>query len=204
MEALFLLFVFLIVLSVITVLGHAIWLMCEYVIQSFSSHQSNPSISPTSVITWRCQTCASHVQVGWDLCGNCGTPRNSKTRSIRDLAAMERQLEVFRRDNKIDVASFQQLCATIEAERTRLTNPQPVSVTPPSEADQKPAADKLQIIDLPEPVRQAVSLSCAEPNPDRLTACPTTEPPLPSRPVRTRRRSFAEVLNAFMEESNIR
>ena len=129
MEALFLLFVFLIVLSVITVLGHAIWLMCEYVIQSFSSHQSNPSISPTSVITWRCQTCASHVQVGWDFCGNCGTPRNSKTRSIRDLAAMERQLEVFRRDNKIDVAIFQQLCVTIEEERTRLTNPQPVTAT---------------------------------------------------------------------------
>jgi hypothetical protein len=117
---------------------------------------------------------------------------------------MERQLEVFRRDNKIDVASFQQLCATIEAERTRLTNPQPVSVTPPSEADQKPAADKLQIIDLPEPVRQAVSLSCAEPNPDRLTDCPTPEPTPPSRPVRAPRRSFAEVLNAFMEESNIR
>src|SRR6185312_12720535 len=111
------------------------------------SHQSTPSISPASVITWRCQTCASHVQVASDFCGNCGTARNSKNRSIRDLAAMERQLELFRRYNKIDVAIFQQLCAIIGDERTRLTNPQPVSLTPPSEA-----------------VRQAVSLSRAEPN----------------------------------------
>src|SRR6185295_10851105 len=171
MEALFLLFVFLIVLSVITVLGHAIWLTCEYVIQSFSSHQSNPSISPASVITWRCQTCASHVQAASDFCGDCGTSRNSKIGSIRDLAAMERQLGVFRLDDRIDLSIFRQLSAIIADERTRLTNPQPVNAaTTPSQANQEPPPDKLQI------VRQAVSLSCAEPDHDRLAASRTTEP----------------------------
>ena len=203
MEALFLLFVFLIVLSVITILGHAIWLMCEYVVQSFSSHQPTPSISPSSVITWPCQTCASHVRVAWDFCGNCGTARNSKARSIRDLAAMERQVRLFRSGDRISVDIFQQLSAIIEDERARLTNPQPVNPAPKSEP-QEPHPDKLQIIDLPEPVRQAVSPSGAEPNHDRLTACRTTEEKPASKPVRAPRRSFTEVLNAFMEESNIR
>jgi hypothetical protein len=118
---------------------------------------------------------------------------------------MERQLEVFRRDNKIDVAIFQQLYAIIADERTLLTNPQPVSVaSTPSQANQESTADKLQIINLPEPVRQAVSLSRNKPDHDTLTACRTTEETPPSKPVRPPRRSFSEVLNAFMEESNIR
>src|SRR5215467_11439509 len=100
MEALFLLFVFLIVLTVITVLGHAIWLMCESVVQGLS-HKETPTISPASVLTWRCQTCSSHVRTAWSFCGDCGSPRDSKARSLRDLAAMQRQLEEFSREHRI-------------------------------------------------------------------------------------------------------
>src|SRR6476659_3669516 len=138
MEALFLLFVFWIVLTMVTVVGHAIWLMCEAVVHSLSSTTKQPSISPASVPTWRCQACASHVRANWLFCGDCGTPRDHKSRLLRELAATKRQLEAFSKDNKIDVTMFQQLNAIIEDERTRLTNPQPVSVAPtPAESNQE-------------------------------------------------------------------
>lgn len=206
MEALFLLFVVLIVLTVITVLGHAIWLMCGFVVRAVSDN-ADPTIIQTSVYTWRCPACTSYVRTGWDFCGDCGTPRDSKIRMHRDLAAMQHQLEVFSKDNRIDVTTLERLSAIIEDERTRLTNPQPAIVAPAtSQPDRESCADKLQIIELPIIIQSDAEI---QPAPTFYSAdSDESHQPKPAaaplRSVRSSRRSFTEVLNSFMEESNIR
>ena len=206
MEALFLLFVFLVVLTVIAVLGHAIWLMCEAVVRGVSPNKETPTISPASVVTWACETCCSAVRASWAFCGDCGTPRDTKSRSLRDLAATKRQLESFRNDNKIALATFQMLNAIIEDERIRLTKPQPVNIAPkpPQQPHREAAADKLQIIELPTIIETETQVQPAFfPTEKEESVRPKETTPPPQSP-RAPRRSFSEVLNAFMEESNIR
>jgi hypothetical protein len=103
-----------------------------------------------------------------------------------DLAAFERQLVRFYRDGKITEELYQQLIARVRAERAPKTA---TDVT-----DRKPVVEKVVV----PSVSSVVTERKVEPLPR------PTEPPPPPPPPRPPRRPFTEVLNSFMEESNIR
>ncbi|HEX2271941.1 MAG TPA: hypothetical protein VHH35_20525 [Pyrinomonadaceae bacterium] len=126
------------------------------------------------------------------------TPKYSDqvTEKLKDLAATERQLIRFHTNGQINDGIFEQLLARIRDEVARLT-------TPP-----KPRPKPQPRIFEPEPVVSA-SLVASE---DKIVIEPIKPiepvepppPPPPAEPPPPPRRPFAEVLNSFMEQSNIR
>ncbi len=134
-------------------------------------------------------------------------PPPAETRRPRpedDLAAFERQLIRFYQDGKVNDEVYEQLMARIRAERqpppARAPAPPPRVITPPRiitppivTRPVEPAVPKSVVI---EPERERPP----EPIPARPSPRPQPPPPPPPPP----RRPFSEVLNSFMEESNIR
>jgi hypothetical protein len=176
MEVLFVLFIF---LGIITVVGHVIWLGVAAVIRwAFVDEQ------------------ARYVPV---------VPRHDPVFSkLVDLKTTEQQITRFHEDGKLDDQTYEQVMSQIRAERTRLVNP-----TPKPEKAPAPAAAPTPVATQPAVV-SVVSVARDEevvikPVPTFMgadDAPPRVEPP--PAPPRPPRRSFSEVLNAFMEESNIR
>ena len=131
--------------------------------------------------------------------------------SLNDLAATERQLVRFYRDGKINEQTYAHLLAQIRAERASIVSP--VNKAPA----QRPVTQPPPPVETPAPVPPQPSVVTAalvasddeiiiEPVPTFIAA---EEPasarvaPEPIPPPRARR-PFSEVLNSFMEESNIR
>ncbi|HET9479378.1 MAG TPA: hypothetical protein VFO72_08540, partial [Pyrinomonadaceae bacterium] len=105
-----------------------------------------------------------------------------------DLAATERQIVRFYTDGKITDEVYEHLMARIRAERT------------PSTTDTTDKTDSVE--EVVESVPPVVIDIDREPPTEPIPVPPTPryEPPPPRPP----RRPFSEVLNSFMEESNIR
>ena len=156
-------------------------------------------------LTWRCETCASHVPDAWAFCGDCGTPRptNSDARTIRDLAATERQLARLFSEGKLDRATFESVKRLINEEQSGLntrSNSRGNEALPNPAKPAQSQQDRTPIVHkpshpIPVPTMHKETL-VSSPQPQ----VETYSTPPPARP----RRSFGEVLNSFMEESNIR
>ncbi|HEX5965966.1 MAG TPA: hypothetical protein VFY51_08540, partial [Pyrinomonadaceae bacterium] len=128
---------------------------------------------------------------------------------FKDLAATERQIVKFYTDGKINDQTYENLLARIREERENLTyRPQP---RPQPQPQPQTAPRPVPPVVRPEPVVSA-SLTTTEDRvviepvqvPLRPAPPPRREPPPPVEPPRPPRRPFSEVLNSFMEESNIR
>jgi hypothetical protein len=168
-----------------------------------------------------------------DYCG-WRKPEGIVVELTKDLAATERQIQRFRRAGTLDDDSYEKLKAQIHQARLKLdsrvgrapvttasavdtpgesTRPQPVSVTqsvaeeavtpltpPPSSVVTASfvATDEKIVID---PTPSFLPHLQADAAPPSESSGPVPRTFIPPRPPR---RSFAEVLNSFMEESNIR
>lgn len=111
-------------------------------------------------------------------------------RPADDLAAFERQLIRFHGQGKVSDEVYEQLMARIRAERATETTDN---------------TDRVKKVVVEERVVQSVSSVAETPRrepPPRPIPPPRPVPPPP--PPREPRRPFSEVLNSFMEESNIR
>lgn len=110
-----------------------------------------------------------------------------------DLAVFERQLIRFYREGKINDDVYELLLSRIRAEREPVFKP-PIVTKPP-----EPAVPKSVVIDIERerPPAQIPAPAYSRPNPPPPPRQPPPPPPPPRRP-------FSEVLNSFMEESNIR
>lgn len=139
------LFVLVILLAIITVVGHVIWVIIREILKWL--FDSTPVVEPDE---------------------------------LKDLAATERQIIRFHTDGKISDEIFELILARIRDEATRQTTPPP-RPTPQPQPRPEPRISEPK----PEPVFKPI-----EP----------IEPPPPPPP----RRPFSEVLNSFMEQSNIR
>src|SRR5688500_14755584 len=174
------LFVLFAVLAVITVIGHVVWLMAAEVVSWF--------LKP--------DTSTNHRPVNYGRIVTDAGPA-SQPRPADDLAATERQLTKFYADGKINDEIYEQLMARIRAERAPAATPPPKRepiVTPVEEVVVESVVIEVdrQRTSAPTPV---------PPRPRYEPPPPRYEPPLPPPPPR---RPFTEVLNSFMEESNIR
>ncbi len=178
MEVLFILFIF---LAIITVVGHVIWL------------------SIAAVYRWAfVDESAYRPQV---------VPRHDPVLSkLINLKTTEQQIVQFH-EGKLNDQTYEEVMSQIRAERDRLVNPTPKPDKAPAPATAPPPAPSP--IAAPAAVVSVVQVENNEevvikPVPSFMgdDDAPPREPP-PASP-RPRRRSFSEVLNSFMEESNIR
>lgn len=205
MDVLIVVLIFLFVLVVVvTVVGHLIWVGVRALIRWMFDLETQPE--------------TSH-QYSYD----------PVTNRLRDLETTEKQIVRFYRDAQLNDETYERVMKQIRAERVRLVQPE---TTRPQEAPRPPTPKPGRIITLeptrpesvvtpdvpipaPEAAPSVVTASFAAPD-DEVVVEPVpsfkvaddepepeprfeefTPPPPPRRP-------FSEVLNSFMEESNIR
>ncbi|HXQ70687.1 MAG TPA: hypothetical protein VN844_09380, partial [Pyrinomonadaceae bacterium] len=116
------------------------------------------------------------------------TPRVVE-RPADDLTAFERQLIRFYREGKVNDEVYEQLMARIRSERATETTDY---------------TDRVKKVVVDERVVQSVPSVAEIPRREPLRPTPPPQPPPPPPPPRPPKRPFSEVLNSFMEESNIR
>lgn len=123
-------------------------------------------------------------------------PHHDHTLSkLIDLKKTEEQIVRFYEDGKLNEPTYEQVMSQIRAERTRLVNPNPTKAPAPP-----PVAPKPVVVSVVPAAKEVVIKPV--PSFTRTDEPPRVEPP--PAPPRPPRRSFSEVLNTFMEESNIR
>ena len=171
-------FIFLlIVLAIVTLVGHLIWVVLAWIgrlIFFDSDYTTNDEQAPRI----------------FDL-------RDGK---LNDLATTERLVVQFYSDGKLREDTYEELMKQLRAERASLSNPH----TPvPKPAVPRPIQTPPSVVSAH--VNTSKEVISIKPVPSFMNAKPEPEyqaPPLPTP--RKQRRSFSEVLNSFMEESNIR
>src|ERR1051325_10267154 len=183
------LFILLVLLTIITLIGHGIWVSIRAFIRLLLRDGDEKNVTRLF--------------------------ESPVAGPLNDLAAFERQLVRFSREGKISDDIYELLLIRIRAERDELLGrtptptppprPAPAPPTPPSVVTPSPVASEI-INPAPtslapeDPVRETVApVRPPRPSPQR----PSPPPPPPPPPPRVRR-PFSEVLNSFMEESNIR
>src|SRR6185503_14812628 len=170
MEALFILLIF---LGIITVVGHVIWLGLAAIYRwAFVDEQ------------------ARYVPV---------VPRHDPVLSkLVDLKTTEQQIIKFHEDGKLNDQTYEEVMGQIRAERTRLVNPTPKSEKAPAPAaTPKTTPAVVSVVSVASNEQAFIKPGSINTGTDTP---PRVEPPPPASP-RPPRRSFSEVLNAFMEES---
>ena len=167
-----LLFIFVVIMAVVTVLGHAIWIAIAAAVRWFVVDDEGSTAKPDRAAT-----------------------------QLDDLAITERQIIRFYAFGKLSDQTYQELLDLLRAERTsvapKVEIPTPVVnlsvVKPPVPVPAQPIAPAPPPLEKPRAVMPAPRVVHKEQKP--------VAPPKTARPPR---RSFSEVLNSFMEESNIR
>ncbi len=216
-----LLIILFILLLIVTLVGHGIWVVLAWFFREFGGGKISarpPSASQTSSAQRPCHNCGESLAIQMKFCGVCGAHRLSLAQEehLRELDGTLRQLERLHQSGALDAVNFRVLKTKIESEREQMLFPdgrpgvarQPSLFTPEARSRAtSPATGK--------PVETArppfiVPETSAERSPDK-------EPPTlgawakdsdDAQPVSTfpkpPRRPFAEVLAAFMEQSNVR
>jgi hypothetical protein len=217
------LFVLFILLLIVTLLGHGIWVALAWFVREVTGSKTNtrpPTILDTSPAARPCQNCGYSLLIKMQFCGVCGAHRltMSQEKLLRELDVTLRQLERLYQAGALNEVNLRVIKSKIEAEREQLLFPhgrpgaakqpdlfaslaQP-RVTPPAPK----ATSKSVTVEAPfiRPATPGGSESKqAAPPPgawakDSDKAKPVAPVPKPPR------KPFAEVLAAFMEQSNVR
>jgi len=171
----------LVVLTIITLTGHGIWVAIRAIVRALLGREKKDErvtrlFEPVS---------------------------DPLSDPLNDLAVTERQLVRFYRDGKVNDETYELLLARIRAERDTLLGrqtkptptpaPAPITTPPSSVVTASFVATDEKIVIKPVPTFIAPEEPAVPPR-------PASPPPPPPRA----RRPFSEVLNSFMEESNIR
>ncbi len=210
-----LLFGFVIVIAVITVVGHFIWWMLATIFRALLGEPAKPA--ETISLNTRCVECGTLLRIGDDFCHSCGRWQVVRTESepLASLKIAARLMDSLLNQGKLDLQTHRAVMKAIEDERDRLINPQGHQPkeeireeipTPRPETVVEPLVKPQAIVveTVPQTVVQnslpATSKS-VEPTPaiDSVVA----EPPASDFQAEPRR-SLTEMLATFMEESSIR
>jgi len=221
-----LLIILFILLTIITLIGHGIWVFLAWFLRTVSGNQkeasfptfSSPTPTPESSApksgSHACANCGEPLTVQMKFCGVCGAhrPTLSEEEQLRELSATLRQLERLHEAGKF-TGDFVELKSVIEAERQRILFPQ----QPPRRAEQPTPRGPIYQ-PLRKPVETPKTSSSPFITPTTFEDVPLTESasragdwskdsdkaPPPAPPPKPPRKPFADVLAAFMEQSNIR
>ncbi|MFN7929106.1 MAG: hypothetical protein U0Y68_14405 [Blastocatellia bacterium] len=216
------LFWFLFALGLITLIGHGIWVFLAMIGRTlFGSNPQQPAethLNESKYASPRapqfCNHCGAVLSAKSKLCVSCGAAAEpALVESLDDLDAMERQLRRFHQQGVLDDLKFNWLEHILSIERQRITQvPPPAEVQPATpHAPPPPQPASVPIEPLPIPVSQAAREEVPLYEPPVALPQPVAEPVTPIAPVYVEptpppppRKSFAEMLAAFMEEKNIR
>ncbi len=190
-------------LIMMTVLGHGVWVVVAALIRAVLG------ISPAPHQAGDCPVCGASNQVVAGVCGRCGANRGSPPETQR--AARDESLIVVRRlrelyaTGAISQAEFEKLARLVD----------PRTATGPAVRDDVEIVEA-EVIEEPagvSPFDESHVPPRREPVPGALTPVPAVPPPHPLDrdepradvpPASTPRRTLAALLQAFMEEKNIR
>jgi hypothetical protein len=221
------LLIFLFILALITAIGHGIWVVGAAIARAVFGADSGEATelrlherhyTPPRQPTF-CDHCGASLGANSKLCFSCGRTQldAADKETLQDLDATERQFKRWREQGALDEVKFNWLDHLLAKERQRLTQP-----APPPPAPQPVVAPET----VPEPIapiriESPASPPIAEPQIARAETphyeSPFTAPqPAPNPQSNSTRvvdrnpqspaprKSFAEMLAAFMEEKNIR
>ena len=192
------LFVILVVVTFITLAGHAVWVLLAMLFRGGPRREPHRECifcgRPTALVKPRCEWC------GKDL-------KSPLAAELADLQAMERQLRRFSEHGDLEPEFLEKLTVRVVEYRRQLQEPTPPKVEPvivaeavreampvatPAKAALAPA--KPQVVRTPQAI--------VKPEPQAARELQSqVKPPAPPPPPR---KSWAEMLAAFMEERNIR
>jgi hypothetical protein len=221
MEILILLLVILFILLVIvTLVGHGTWVLLAWIFRGGKPKQSvrSPTPSLSSPAQHPCHNCSESLEIQMKFCGVCGAHRLTLAQEelIRELEGTLGQLQRLHQSGALDAVNFRALKTKIESEREQMLFPngRPGTArqssiftpeagsraTPPAAA--KPVETALPPLMVPETSAEGAS------DKDAPTLGAWAKDSDNAKPVSTfskpPRRPFAEVLTAFMEQSNVR
>jgi hypothetical protein len=215
-EASGLLLILLVLVTVLVLSGIGLFIVLRWFFRLFSG-QAPTTILPTTAAGPRppdplqqCFNCQRPFLSGAQFCPLCGAARLTPQRLevTRDLAATLRQLERFHDAGAIDQVNFRVLKAKIESERELIIFPQgrtgvPLQASLFAPASRQAAPSGQSVTREAKPPPKAEPFTRPRPS-DAPPVMPAAEVRPPTPPPKEPRKRFAEVLSAFMEQSNIR
>ena len=220
----------LVVLAVVTVVGHVIWVVLEFIVRALFGVQAGW----WRVELQRCPFC-EHLTPGQpDRCECCGRDLGGQTAlELSDLAAMERQLQRFQRKGALSAEEAEDLANRVQRYRRRLleesralatSEPAQSSAGPLPRPSEGPADEEIitpELVDespeadaVPAPVTPSLQAAQQSAIPSGAATTPTqpatsletpppSQPPVPVAP-KPPRKPWTELLASFLEERNIR
>jgi hypothetical protein len=210
MDILLILVIALLVLGIsVTLIGHGIWVAITWLYREFFATKKDtplesilgrPTPSPAPA---RCFNCLEALSAVNTFCGICGAHRPStiEEQLIRELDTTVRQLDRLHKAGALDGEQLESLKTRITTDREKILFPNgrpkkaPLVEKAPA-APTKPTFDRA--IRPSTIIPAAVADEAEQPRPAGPARVSMPPPPPPPR------RSFPEVLSAFMEQSNIR
>ncbi len=224
------LFWLLIVLAVVTVVGHGIWLLLAKVFAALSAGSAPPPMHRRRTGRDACPRCLTALAVDSHRCEVCGWPDDEILRSHSPVALgdVRTQIERLARLGVLDAETRDRMVAALAAEMKRLQAAtlilQAPSVEPPAAAPIIPPAEATAVDDVvltpiteatapTVPTEAAAPAAPPAPRPpaERVRsyaasrAAAAAEPPPPAPPPeRPRREALSRLMATFMEEKNIR
>ncbi|HKC84440.1 MAG TPA: hypothetical protein VKG02_00620, partial [Blastocatellia bacterium] len=206
-------------IGLITLIGHGIWILLAKIFRAIFSEPEaeRAAVDDRSDARTerrrRCAECSAALLDSDSFCPICGLARSSAGR-MADLAMIARQLDRFLNQGRLDAETHKLVMSLVEEERTRLRAPvrrdavatrveaeplapQPAPVEPASQQSPPALTEHTAFVvekDVEKGVRKLDEIAAA---PDDV---PITVAEIPRQP----RRSFAAMLETFMEESSVR
>jgi hypothetical protein len=215
------LIILLVLLAIVTLIGHGVWVFLAWFLRTVSDGRKDeppltlvpPTPRPES---HSCFNCFEPLTIQMKFCGVCGAhrPTLAQEELLRELEITLRQLERLRQADEYK-SDFINIKTSIEAERERILFPYgrpkkptaaPVHHEPrKSQAPSPPVEPRLTA---PPPFITSASFDddqSAEAGPQFGAWTRDSEKAAPVEPIpKPPRKPFADVLTAFMEQSNIR
>lgn len=136
MEILFFLFIF---FSIVTLVGHAIWVALAWFFRQFKSEVSKPTpLESLNQEQTTCAACGTFMHVSERACASCRLPRPTAAQSelLKELSATMRQLARLHKAGALGSLDYEHLMRVLEDERERLLSratyaPQPTATETP-------------------------------------------------------------------------
>ena len=210
MEPIFALAFVAIVVFVLSLVGHILWVAGAWILRAVFDSDDTPELPPVRD-EFCCDKCGRAAQLLQEHCAFCGYRQVAKL--LADLSATERTLRRFHYSQQLDELAYSQITDLLATERSRLTNSNPSTTTEPqptttnSSAAEHSDQQAEEVTQQPPASVTSFEPSAAEPVTAYVSITEETDnasaEPITPRPVRARR-SFSDMLNSFMEESNIR
>lgn len=208
------LIVLVVLLTIVTLVGHGIWVMLAAVARTLAPAPGSPRPQGHK----RCPLCGYANSESADRCVWCGKPIGVEAASeMSDLAAMRRQLGRLRAQAAMDPGEVEGLLARLDQYERRLrqpaTAPRPAETAPA--AAPKPRPEAPAVVSAPPPLPPVAPKFTVEAPPAAPAACeaqpvlakaapPKPKPQAPPPPPPPPKKSWMELVAEFFEERNVR